>query len=147
MPLPEAPATGRLPFEPPAHFSDDLSKFWSLWRQEKFWACHEALEEVWKRESEPRRSFLNGLIHGAVAVFQHRRGNFNGAARQLTRARVKLERHQPACEGVEISAFLAGIEAEIAPSVAQLNQKQRAALGELEARLQNQYPANLPTQS
>ena len=141
MALPEAPATGTLPFEPPLQIPPDLDEFWSLWREEKFWACHEALEEVWKGESEPRRSFLNGLIHGAVAVFQHRRGNFNGAARQLVRATVKLERHRPAREGVEIDAFLAGIETEIAPSLVQVSDKQRAALQTLEARLRKQYPA------
>ncbi|MBW3636694.1 MAG: DUF309 domain-containing protein [Armatimonadetes bacterium] len=147
MPLPEAPATGNLPFEPPTHFPPDLAQFWTLWREEKFWACHEALEEIWKSESEPRRSFLNGLIHGAVAVFQHRRGNFVGAARQLMRATIKLEGHRPTREGVEIDAFLTGIETEIAPSMAQITEKQRAALGELEARLHTKYPAKSPPQT
>jgi predicted metal-dependent hydrolase len=139
MPLPEAPATGQLPFPPPTEFSPDLAEFWELWRQEKFWACHEALEEVWQHETEPRKQFLNGLIHGAVAVFQHRRGNFVGAARQLTRAQVKLNRHRPSYEGVDCDAFLAGIDAEIAPSLAQLSDKQRVSLRELETRLRLKY--------
>jgi predicted metal-dependent hydrolase len=141
MPLPEAPATGTLPFEPPTEFSPDLGEFWQLWREERFWACHEALEEVWKDEVEPRRSFLNGLIHGAVAVFQHRRGNAVGAARQMVRAQVKCERHRPAREGVNLEAFLAGVEAEIAPSREHLNDFQREALRELEARLRTKYLA------
>jgi predicted metal-dependent hydrolase len=139
MPLAEAPPTGHLPFEPPPTSPPDLVEFWSLWREEKFWACHEALEEVWHHESGDRRLFLNGLIHGAVAVFQHRRGNAVGAARQLLRARIKLAGHRPAYEGLDLEAFLAGIEAEIAPSLAQLNERQRESLRELEARLRLQY--------
>jgi hypothetical protein len=143
MPLPEAPATGILPFEPPSDFPPDLAEFWKLWKEERFWACHEALEEVWRDEAEPRRSFLNGLIHGAVAVFQHRRGNPVGAARQMVRAQVKCERHRPGREGVDLEAFLTGIETEIAPSLVHLNEKQREALLELETRLRIKYRANL----
>lgn len=135
MPLPENPPLGHIPFEPPPQCAPDLAEFWHLWRQEKFWACHEALEAVWLTTSEPRRAFLNGLIHGAVAIFQHRRGNPNGAARQLLRAQIKLKAHLPKSEGVDLSAFLGGIEAEIAPSLKQLTPKQRADLTELEARL------------
>ncbi|HEX9997433.1 MAG TPA: DUF309 domain-containing protein [Abditibacterium sp.] len=144
MSLPENPPTGTLPFNPPAQISPDLDEFWILWRQEKFWACHEALETVWKAEKEPRRSFINGLIHGAVAIFQHRRGNANGAARQFLRAEIKCERHRPKCEGVDLDAFLKGIATEIAPSLAQLSLKQRAALDELETRLRLQYTAKSP---
>lgn len=135
MPLPENAPTGHLPFEAPPAVAPDCAEFWELWRQEKFWACHEALEEVWKGETGPRRGFLNGLIHGAVAVFQHRRGNGNGAARQLMRAKIKLESQAAICEGVDLRAFLTGIEAEIAPSLARLTPKQRLSLAELENRL------------
>ncbi len=135
MPLPENLPTGRLPCAPPTEIVPDCAEFWEFWRQEKFWACHEALEEVWKHETEPRRSFLNGLIHGAVAVFQHRRGNSNGAARQMVRARIKLEKHLSAREGVDLVAFLSGIEAEIAPSLSKISEKQRLDLMELENRL------------
>ncbi len=135
MPLPENLPTGRLPFEPPLQFAPDCAEFWELWRQEKFWACHEALEPLWQAETGPRRTFLNGLIHGAVAVFQHRRGNANGAARQLLRAKIKLESHLPTSENLDLNAFLGGIEREIAVSLAKLNAKQRESLAELERRL------------
>lgn len=139
MPLSENLPTGHLPFEPPTPFSPDLAEFWQLWRAEKFWACHEALETSWRTETGPRRTFLNGLIHGAVAVFQHRRGNVNGAARQLLRAKIKLEMHLPACEGLDLVAFLAGIEREIAGSQEKLSDKERLSLRELEIRLRAQY--------
>lgn len=139
MALPENQPTGQLPFEPPLQFASDCAEFWDLWRAEKFWACHEALEEVWHDETGPRRTFLNGLIHGAVAVFQHRRGNPNGAARQLLRAKIKLEAHFPAREGLDLVLFLAGIEREIADSLGKLTDRERVSLKELEVRLRAQY--------
>lgn len=135
MPLPENAPLGHIPFEPPPQSAPDLEEFWHLWRQEKFWACHEALEEVWKAAPAPRRDFLNGLIHGAVALFQHRRGNSNGAARQFLRAQIKLAASLPQAEGVNLTEFVSGIQNEIAPSLARLTPKQRASLLELEARL------------
>jgi len=146
MPLPENPPLGRLPFEPPEQSSPDLLEFWQLWREEKFWACHEALEEVWKREADaPRKQFLQGLIHGAVAIFQFRRGNFVGAARQYTRAWYRLYPSYPATpqrpdgrDGVDIRSFLVRIEAEIISSWPKLTDKERADLDVLEAQLKTQ---------
>ena len=139
MPLPENAPLGRLPFEPPENSSTDLDEFWELWRVERFWACHESLEEVWKSEKDgARKLFLRGLIHGAVAVFQFRRGNFVGAARQFTRAKIRLENALPARENVDLEEFLGGIETEIAPSFAFITEKQREDLEKLENFLRGQ---------
>lgn len=136
MPLPENPPTGRLPFEPPPQSASDLEEFWDLWRQEKFWACHEALEESWKAESNPeRKQFLQGLLHGAVSVFQFRRGNFIGATRQFTRAKVRLGASLPERDGVNVTAYLEGIKGEIEASFDQLNTKAKIDLLALEQRL------------
>lgn len=136
MPLPENPPTGTLPFEPPQNSPEDLKEFWELWRAERFWACHEALEDVWKHETDAaRKLFLRGLIHGAVAVFQFRRGNFVGAARQFVRAKVRLQLSLPDRENVDLLAFLGGIESEIAPAFEVLNETQRADLVQLERDL------------
>ena len=139
MPLPENPPTGHLPFEPPPYSSPDLAEFWHLWRQEKFWACHEALEDVWKIETDAgRKTFLQGLIHGAVAVFQFRHGNPVGAARQFTRARVRLEKSLPQRDGVNVADYLNGIKQEIEPAFGKLSEKEREDLTVLEARLRAQ---------
>ena len=119
MPLPENPPTGTLPFEPPANFPLDFTEFWSLWREEKFWACHEALEDVWREEESPlRRRFLQGIIHLAVAVFQHRRGNAIGAARQMLRARIRLEPFLPEFEDLNVEGMIEGVKQEINDSLA-----------------------------
>lgn len=136
MSLPESPPTGSLPFEPPISPAPEFQEFWTLWREEKFWACHEALETVWRAEQNGfRKRFYQGLIHGAVAVFQHRRGNAWGAARQFKRASVKLEAMRPMFQKTNVDEFLAGIEREIGSSTKELSTKQRVELLKLEAQL------------
>lgn len=132
MPLPENPPTGILPFEPPAHYPEEFAEFWTLWRAEKFWACHEALEDVWRAETSPvKRRFLQGIIHLAVAVFQHRRGNAKGAARQMVRAKIRLQPYMPEFEGLNIEELMAGVRSEISDSLA----IEHEGLKELEATL------------
>lgn len=133
----EMPATGQLPYLPPGMAADTpqlYRQFWQLWRQEKFFACHEVLEELWRETAGPQRRFYNGLIHCAVAVYQHRRGNAVGAARQLLRARMKLAPFGPMHHEVDVEALLAGVEREVAPSLAQLSAAQRERLEELKVR-------------
>lgn len=132
MPLPENPPQGRLPFPVPAQISPEFCAFWGLWRDEKFWACHEALEELWRAEScAARRRFLQGLVHLCAAVFQHRRGNAVGAARQMVRARVRLEPFFPRYENLEIEAMFRGVEREVFASLSQ----EHRGLAQLEAQL------------
>lgn len=133
MALAEAAPRGYTPFAAPLHPSSELHEFWTLWSEERFWACHECLEETWRAEQSARKWFYGGLINGAVAVFQHRRGNAVGAARQLTRAKVKLEPFLPVMDGVDLVAFLGGIDREIAPSLEQLTPRQRADLSKVES--------------
>jgi predicted metal-dependent hydrolase len=106
--------------------------FWKLCDRERYWAAHEALEPAWRRACAPRKWFLGGLIHGAVAVFQHRRGNWVGATRQLSRARVKLNGFLPQYEGLDVERFLGEIQSELSGSLARLTPSQRAGLLEVE---------------
>ncbi len=143
MPLPESPPRGQLPCPPPLEFPPDMAEFWQLWRDEQFWACHEALEEIWLEADEPRKRFLNGLIHGAAATFQARRSHAVGAARQLVRARVKLEPFCPVYEKLDVEQFLDGVALEVAPLIQQLTIPQRAATQVLETRLRAELPLTL----
>ena len=148
MPLPESPPLGYLPCPPPLEFPPDMAEFWRLWRAEQFWHCHEALEPIWLRAQEPRKRFLNGLIHGAAATFQARRSNAEcshgvGAARQLVRARVKLEPFCPVYEQLDVKIFLDGVADEVAPLIQQLTISQRENLQVLETRLRAELPSQL----
>lgn len=118
-----------LPDDAPLQYRE----FWRLWREEKFFECHEALEDKWREERGVTRVFYNGLIHGAVAIYQHRRGNFIGAARQLRRAQWKLELVPRKYLQVDCAEFLRGVEGEIASSLAQIDDEERARWPALES--------------
>ncbi len=115
---------------------EEYAEFWHLWRAEKFFDCHEVLEILWREERGMRRVFYNGLIHGAVAIYQHRRGNAIGAARQLMRARWKLELVTCKYLQVDCDDFLRCVEAEIEFSLAQIDDEERARWPALRAATQ-----------
>ncbi|HVF85137.1 MAG TPA: DUF309 domain-containing protein [Abditibacteriaceae bacterium] len=104
----------------------EYSMFWQLWREERFFECHEVLELLWKQTQTREKWFYAGLIHCAVSMYQHRRGNAYGACRQWWRATVKLHPFVPRHRDVEIEALLHHVEREIASSIEQLSTAQRA---------------------
>src|ERR1700674_2899877 len=72
-----------------------------LFNDEEFFQCHEVLEETWTSEHEPRRLFLQALIHLAVGLYHYERGNPEGARRQLHKGLHKLAAYLPFCEGID----------------------------------------------
>jgi len=77
-----------------------------LFNRREFFVCHEVLEEIWMHERGPRRLFLQGIIHFAVAFYHDQRGNPVGASRQLRKGLRKLAVYTPACEGVDTAWML-----------------------------------------
>jgi hypothetical protein len=122
----------------PVNEVEALRRFWQCWQGEAFFEAHEVLEDAWRVASGPRKLLLHGLIHGAVARYQHRRGNAFGAARQYTRACVRLETLslgeatrltlEVGRAGFTIEAFLEEVERDIAPSLRSLSEEQRLSL-------------------
>ena len=62
--------------------------------QGKFFECHEAWEEVWKRSYGDEKLFYQGIIQAAVAILHAQRGNLTGAASMYAKASAKLD-HLP----------------------------------------------------
>jgi predicted metal-dependent hydrolase len=142
----EAPATGALPFpvpDIPEGAAVLYGEFWKLWGEEKFFACHEVLESLWRETTGPQREFYNGLIHCAVAVYQHRRGNAVGAARQMVRAQVKLQAFRPRHFEVDVEALLNGVEDAVARSLSTLDAQQQTQLAALRQSLQGHMTRNV----
>lgn len=110
----------------------EYSQFWQLWREERFFECHEVLEHLWRETPDESRVFLNGLIHAAVALYQHRRGNAEGAARQLVRAREKLKYPAPLYARVDAEKLLRAVEVELESSLRVLAPPQKARLVQLQ---------------
>jgi predicted metal-dependent hydrolase len=76
-----------------------------LFNEGAYFECHEVLEEAWTPERGPRRLFLQGLIHVAVGLYHHTRGNPAGAIRQLRKALRKLSPYSPVWEEVDVAAL------------------------------------------
>lgn len=72
-------------------FPVEYVRFWELWRQGKYFECHEVLEDVWRVEEDAeRKQFFQGVIHCSVALVHVERRNKVGALRQYFKARDKL---------------------------------------------------------
>jgi predicted metal-dependent hydrolase len=82
-----------------------------LIRRGAFFEAHEELELAWRAAAPEERDFYQGLVHVAVAWYQAGRGNRVGCARQLAKARRRLEPFAPAHRGVDVAGVLAQVEA------------------------------------
>lgn len=50
-----------------------------LFNDQEFFACHDALEEIWSETIDHDRDFFQGLIHVSVSLFHFGEGNLSGA--------------------------------------------------------------------
>ena len=79
-----------------------LARGIDLFNRGEFFEAHEVWEEAWTPERDPRRLFLQSLIHVTVGAYHATRGNPDGAARQLRKALRKMEPYLPQYEGVNM---------------------------------------------
>ena len=77
-----------------------------LFNTGKFFEAHEALEAVWLRAQNPRKTFLLGLIQVAAAFHHHTRGNPAGFRSLLEKGCSKLEDFGAEVEGIDLAGFL-----------------------------------------
>jgi uncharacterized protein len=62
-----------------------------LFNEGRFFECHEAWEEIWKRSDGEVKLFYQGLIQAAVAILHAERGNLEGARSLYEKASLKLD--------------------------------------------------------
>ncbi len=62
-----------------------------LFNEGRFFECHEAWEEMWKRSDGAVKLFYQGLIQAAVAILHAQRGNLKGARSLYEKASDKLD--------------------------------------------------------
>ena len=63
-----------------------------LFNEGRFFECHEAWEEIWKRSDGEVKLYYQGLIQAAVAILHAQRGNLEGARSLYEKASAKLEK-------------------------------------------------------
>jgi predicted metal-dependent hydrolase len=84
-----------------------------LFNEGRFFECHEAWEEIWKRSDGEVKLFYQGLIQAAVAILHAQRRNLEGARSLYEKASAKLDKIPPEHMGlavgelrVELRAFI-----------------------------------------
>jgi len=73
----------------------------SLFNDERFWECHEVLEQIWHPARGVERSTIQGLILTAAALVHHQKGEDDVCLRMLRKALDKLG-SQPVYEAVDL---------------------------------------------
>ena len=84
-----------------------LARGIELFNRGDFFEAHEVWEEAWTPERDPRRLFLQSLIHVTVGAYHAAQGNPVGACRQLRKALRKLLPYLPVYEGVDTTRLSA----------------------------------------
>lgn len=74
-------------------------------RAGRWFEAHEELETAWRAAPAEERDFYQGLVHVAVAWYQHGRGNRVGTERQLDKALRRLAAFEPEHRGVDVAAL------------------------------------------
>ena len=79
----------------------------ALFNQKRFFAAHEAWEEIWRSTTPEPRDLFQGLIQVAAALHQFLDLNrIDGPRRTLAKARRRLEPYAPAALGIDIADLL-----------------------------------------
>jgi uncharacterized protein len=75
---------------------EHLEKIWpgvDLFNEQKYWECHEALEELWLEDTQdPARNVYWAIIQVAAACIHYRNENLIGARGMILKAKEKFER-------------------------------------------------------
>lgn len=82
-----------------------------LFNHHLFFEVHEILEAQWVKETGAVKRFLQGLIQIAVAFYHLENHNLRGAQSLLQDGLEKIAPHQPAFTGIELSPFVAHLQA------------------------------------
>lgn len=73
-----------------------------LFNAQKYWECHEELEDHWREEPNQVRNVYWAVIQVAAAMIHYRDGNIVGANGLITKAKQKFDR----CEQYKIESDL-----------------------------------------
>jgi uncharacterized protein len=117
------------------------SAFWDgveQFNQQEFYACHDTLEAIWMEAMEPQRTFYQGILQIAVALYHLGNANLRGATILLGEGSNRLRRYQPTYAEVDVTAL-------VTQSTELLTRLQQAQLLEGEAIAPNLLSTNLPT--
>ncbi|MBN3963054.1 DUF309 domain-containing protein [Nostoc sp. NMS8] len=72
----------------------------------EFYACHDTLEALWIEAGEPEKSFYQGILQIAVALYHLENRNWRGAVILLGEGSNRLRRYPSSYGGVDVDELL-----------------------------------------
>jgi uncharacterized protein len=84
-------------------------EFWQgveQFNSEEFYACHDTLEALWIEAGEPEKSFYQGILQIAVALYHLENRNWRGAVILLGEGSNRLRRYPSSYSGVDVDELL-----------------------------------------
>ncbi|MBF2065330.1 MAG: DUF309 domain-containing protein [Calothrix sp. C42_A2020_038] len=72
----------------------------------QFYACHDTLEALWIEALEPEKTFYQGILQVAVALYHLSNGNLRGATILIGEGTNRLRRYPSVFGGIDIDQFL-----------------------------------------
>lgn len=84
-------------------------EFWQgveQFNQGQFYDCHDTLEALWIEAMEPEKSFYQGILQIAVALYHLSNQNGRGAMILLGEGLNRLNRYQPDYFNVDVSTLI-----------------------------------------
>ncbi len=88
--------------ELPEEFWQGVEQF----NQGQFYACHDTLEALWIEASEPQKTFYQGILQIAVALYHLGNSNWRGAVILLGEGINRLRRYPPTYGGIDVDELL-----------------------------------------
>ena len=84
-------------------------EFWQgveQFNQGQFYACHDTLEALWIEATEPEKTFYQGILQIAVALYHLGNSNWRGAVILLGEGMNRLRRYPSSYAGIDVDELL-----------------------------------------
>ncbi|MGF1496437.1 MAG: DUF309 domain-containing protein [Elainellaceae cyanobacterium] len=88
--------------EAPMEFWRGVDQF----NQGEFYACHDTLEEIWLTAMEPQKTFYQGILQIAVALYHLTNHNWRGSVTLLGDGLRRLRRYEPDYMDVDVARLV-----------------------------------------
>ncbi len=89
---------------------DDIpAEFWQAidqFNQQEFYDCHDILENLWMEAAEPQRTFYQGILQIAVALYHLGNQNHRGAVILLGEGSRRLWHYRPTYFDLDIAQLV-----------------------------------------
>lgn len=89
--------------------AENIPEFWQgveQFNQHEFYDCHDTLEALWMEALEPQKSFYQGILQIAVALYHLGNQNFRGATILLGEGMNRLRHYQPTFAEIDVTHLL-----------------------------------------